>query len=112
MKRTPLKPRSAKRAKYYREVRIPLVQKILSDHPWCQAGQLIEDPDHQCQGRSMDVHERKKRSQGGSLEDPHNLLAVCRLCHGWIDAHPAHSYDLGLLIHGWDEVTPLGGTHD
>jgi hypothetical protein len=38
------------------------------------------------------------RSQGGkdTLDD---LIAVCRSHHDWIHAHPARSYEIGLLRH-------------
>lgn len=110
MRRSPIRRRSKKREAYYRDTRRPLVEKMLKGTPVCEAGPVIwvAGYDSKCQRVAVDVHERKRRSQGGSLEDPVNLMRVCRLCHGWIDAHPAVSYHLGLLVKSWDEVRPLG----
>lgn len=93
-----LRQRSKKRSAYYRETRVPLVKKILADRPHCEAGERIcpQDERHQCQLYSCDVHEIVRRSQGGSLEDEGNLLAVCRLCHDWIGAHPKKATEMGL----------------
>lgn len=55
-----------------------------------------------CTGRGEHSHHRKLRSQGGK-DTPGNLLRVCHRCHAWIHAHPAASYTLGLLVHGWDD---------
>jgi len=52
---------------------------------------------------SVDIHELKRRSQGGSILDERNLLAVCRPCHRRIGDHPALAFELGLSIHGWEE---------
>lgn len=48
----------------------------------------------------LEAHHRLMRSQGGpdTLE---NLVAVCRTHHAEIHAHPARSYELGLLIPSW-----------
>lgn len=49
-----------------------------------------------CDGRAVDVHELKRRSQGGDILDVDNVLAVCRSCHEWIGAHPYLATALGL----------------
>lgn len=55
-----------------------------------------------CEGRAAHTHHRKLRSQGGS-DEPENLLRVCLACHHQIHIFPARSYELGLLVHGWDD---------
>lgn len=51
---------------------------------------------------SVDVHELIRRSQGGSILDIDNLLAVCRPCHQRIGNHPSLAFELGLSKHGWE----------
>jgi hypothetical protein len=50
----------------------------------------------------VDVHELVRRSQGGSILDEANLLAVCRECHRRIGDYPALAFSLGLAKHGWE----------
>jgi hypothetical protein len=49
----------------------------------------------------MDVHEKIRRSQGGSILDESNLLCVCRPCHRRIGNYPQLAFDLGLAEPGW-----------
>ena len=63
--------------------------------PWCQAGT------ERCTGRAVDMHEIRRRSQGGDPTDPTNVLLVCRACHDWIGAHPSAAVDRGLAAWGW-----------
>jgi 5-methylcytosine-specific restriction endonuclease McrA len=51
---------------------------------------------------SRDVHEIIRRSQGGSILDENNVLAVCRPCHVRIGNYPQLAFDLGLAKHGWE----------
>ena len=51
---------------------------------------------------SQDIHELVRRSQGGSILDEENLLAVCRPCHQRIGNYPQLAFDLGLAKHGWE----------
>jgi hypothetical protein len=66
----------------------------------CEA--MIPQARPQCQWYGTDLHHRKKRSAGGKHELV-NGLWVCRFCHQYIEAHPAWSFERGLLVHGWDE---------
>ena len=100
----PLRPRSKKTEETYKKRR-PLVEKLLSERPWCQACGVFAKHDgkvtYQAE-RSVDIHELKRRSQGGSILDERNLLAVCRPCHQRIGREPALAFELGLAIHGWE----------
>jgi hypothetical protein len=51
---------------------------------------------------AVDIHELVRRSQGGSILDEDNLLAVCRPCHRRIGDNPQLAFDLGLARHSWD----------
>lgn len=57
-----------------------------------------------CRWTGTDVHHRKKRSAGGAHELD-NALWVCRNCHTWLEAHPGWSFERGLLVHGWQDVS-------
>ena len=90
-RRKPIRQRSKKMAKLYREVRVPLVRKILEERPWCQ----------RCGRRSQTVHELLTRRRGGSITDETNCVALCKTCHDWIHDHPAKATEEGWLISRW-----------
>lgn len=110
-KRTPLKrsqnpinKRSKKQSELY-EQRRPFVEQILSKYPSCQACPIFAKHDGKVtyiQRKSSDVHEIVRRSQGGSILDESNVLAVCRACHNRIGNFPQLAFDLGLAKHGWE----------
>ena len=49
-----------------------------------------------CTGSAEQVHEILARSQGGSITDPENCLAVCAACHSWITGNMNEARRLGL----------------
>ena len=103
LKRTPLAKRSKKMSKKYEE-RVPLVKRLLKERPWCEACPVFAQHDNLAtyvRNPSVDIHELKRRSQGGSILDEANLLAVCRKCHRRIGDNPKLAFDLGLSIPGW-----------
>lgn len=79
-----LRERSPDLDVYYRMVRAPLAARLLAGGA-CQAPALfvlagVDDPVEHC-ARFLDVHERRRRAQTGSLECPANLLVLCRAHH-------------------------------
>ncbi len=109
-KRKPLKrgmgirKRSKKTEIKYVERR-KLVEKILKERPLCQACKVFAEYDKKPtynQHLSRDIHEIIRRSQGGSILDEANVLAVCRPCHVRIGNYPQIAFDLGLAKHGWE----------
>lgn len=76
--RGPIKARSDKRAKFMREVRVPLVRRRINGKP---CDRCHEVP-------AVDVHEILPRSAGGSMTDDENLADLCRPCHDWVTLHP------------------------
>jgi hypothetical protein len=92
-RRTPLKPRSTKTAKLYREQRVPLVAGLLHTYPWCQ----IRWDEH-CHGRATAVHEPGKRSHGADICDPAQCVTTCGHCHDQVHGHPAEAEQRGWLI--------------
>jgi 5-methylcytosine-specific restriction endonuclease McrA len=105
LKRSPLAKRSKKMADIYKE-RVPLVKQLLKERPWCEACPVFAEFDNLAvyvRRPSIDIHELKRRSQGGSILDEENLMAVCRECHRRIGNHPQLAFDLGLSKHGYEE---------
>lgn len=92
-----LRPRSKKTAKVYRDERVPLVVEILEERPWCEIRF-----DANCTGRSTCVHEKRKRSQGGSLLDRVNLMASCANCNSAVEDNPVEAHDRGFVIRRGD----------
>ena len=77
-RRVSIKSRSEKRAKFMREVRVPLVRRRIN-------GKLCD----RChEATAVDVHEILPRSAGGSMTDDNNLADLCRRCHDWVTLHP------------------------
>ena len=81
LKRTgSLRPRSKKKSAEYVERR-KLVSRLLDEQPYCQACPVFAKYDEVSlynRKASVDIHELKRRSQGGSILEEDNLLAVCR----------------------------------
>lgn len=101
----PIAKRSEKTEAKYVERR-KFVKKILLERPFCQACVVFATHDKKVlyvQNESRDVHEIVRRSQGGSILEEKNVLAVCRPCHTRIGNKPKLAFDLGLAKHAWDE---------
>ena len=96
MKRTRIKPMSKKRQALMVQRR-HFVKDFLEMFPNCQA--QLEG----CTGKSVNVHERLNRSQGGTItgEDPNGYLGLCRRCHDHITQNPKMAYELGFSVHRW-----------
>lgn len=115
LKRTPLKRgkskiahRSKKMEQVYVERR-EFVKKILSENPLCQACKVFAEFDGKAIFNihmSNDVHEIVRRSQGGSILDENNVIAVCRPCHIRIGNYPELAFNLGLAKHSWERDKP------
>jgi 5-methylcytosine-specific restriction endonuclease McrA len=93
-----LRARSKRRARLYRQERVPLVAELLADQPPCE----------RChQAWATDVHEIKSRARGGSILDVANLALLCRTCHEWVTTNPTAARAEGWLLNSWDP-TPEG----
>lgn len=100
----PIRKRSKKMDEVYVERR-KLVEKVLKERPLCEACKIFAAHDGKAvfnHHLSRDLHEIVRRSQGGSILDEKNILAVCRPCHTRIGASPQLAFDLGLAKHGWE----------
>ena len=99
-----MRRRSLKKEAQYR-LRRPLVERLLQERPWCEACPIFAEHDEKVtynRNPSRDVHEIIRRSQGGSILDEENCMAVCRACHQRIGNYPKLAFDLGLAKHGWE----------
>lgn len=99
-----IRPRSKKMEAKYVDRRA-FVVKILTERPYCEACPKFAVHDglksyHRFGSR--DVHELVRRSQGGSILDENNVLAVCRKCHERIGREPALAFELGLAKKSWE----------
>jgi 5-methylcytosine-specific restriction endonuclease McrA len=102
--------RSKKKEAEYK-LRRPLVARLLEERPWCEACPKFAEHDELVtykRNRSQDIHEIIRRSQGGSILDEENLLAVCRDCHRRIGNYPQLAFDLGLAKRGWERDADNG----
>jgi hypothetical protein len=98
-----LPPRSAKRVADMVDRRI-LVAAMLEAWPVCQAQWV-------CNGaRAVDVHERLKRSRGGSITDANHghMVTVCRRCHEMTETLPAEATRRRMLLPSWHRCPPVG----
>lgn len=96
--------RSAKREEQYKHRR-EIVAEILAEKPWCEACPVFAQNDGLVTYRrrpSVDCHELVRRSQGGSILDKANIIAVCRKCHNRIGNHPELAFELGLAKRSWE----------
>lgn len=100
---TRVKPRSTKRDAAMVERR-KLVAQLLRERPVCEARWV-------CRGaRSVDVHERLKRSRGGNILDPAqaHMVTVCRACHDMTEAEPLEAEARRMLLPSWHVCPPVG----
>jgi hypothetical protein len=90
--RTRIAPRSKKTAKVYRDERVPLTQKMLSEQSWC--GIRWDD---RCQGEADALHEILSRGRGGSITDEANCIPACNPCNEAVSGNPAEAEKRGFL---------------
>ena len=100
---TRVSPMSAKRREDA-QVRRALVARLLRERPRCEARWA-------CQGaRAVDVHERIKRSRGGSITDPvqAHMVTLCRACHELTESEPAEATRRRMLLPSWHRCPDIG----
>lgn len=101
MKRTPLRIRSRK-VQAKTRLRSAVREEVLEANPWC----------HRCLWeRAVDVHELKRRSQGGDPYSAAECVGLCRECHDWCGSYPLAAHDAGFVIWSHEPVIkpPIGG---
>lgn len=121
MKRTRLRPRSAKRQAIAQERR-DFVDRILAERGYCEGPHhlrpMMRVPELSDRDRALivvtlndcginrlptEVHEKLKRSRGGSILDPDNVLALCHACHFFTEAEPRLATMAGMLTPSWEK---------
>lgn len=115
MKRTRIKPRSAKREAIADERRA-FVARILSERPQCEARHFLRpivgtlvgkdqsrvlDALRDCTWTSTEVHELLSRARGGSIVEDANVSALCHRCHAWVTTEPRLATMAGLQRSRW-----------
>lgn len=93
MKRTRLKPMSAKRVSEV-EQRRQVVDTVIRRDGACTARQRV--PAVECWG-PLAGHEPLPRSRGGDYLDPEQVIALCAAHHQWVHEHPNAARVVGLL---------------
>jgi hypothetical protein len=117
-KRTPIRQRSAKRSEFMRDVRAPAVAALVARGERCRIGPLLADAGlgEPCGIVVQGLHERRKRSAGGSLTNPANLIPACNVCNGWVEDFPKLARevfgDLLVVREGDPEWESLGTRND
>jgi len=110
--KTPLKHRSEKRAKFMQEERIPLIESLVKLGVTCEVSPTLRAAGiaaaSRCRGRLEGLHEIRKRTSGGSLTNPKNLVPSCNVCNGWIEDNPTEAHNRRLVARpgdeDWDEL--------
>lgn len=82
-----IKPRSDKREAIYSTERRPYIQSLAAAGVRCEIGPILAELGirGQCTGRLEGLHERRKRSAGGSLVNRLNLVPACNGCNGYLE---------------------------
>jgi len=119
-KRTPLRSRSGKRKKFMAEVRVPAIRKLVEAGCGCEIGPVLANAGMyealHCRGVIEGLHERRKRSAGGSLINEANLVPSCNWCNGLIESEPNMirrlTGSMFIVSEGDDEWDNLGKRND
>lgn len=90
MKRSPIKRRSARKART--DADYARSRRIVADRAHGRCEGAVPDV---CTGRHEHTHHVRLRSQGGS-HDPSNLKALCHACHEWAHRNPVEASMRGL----------------
>ena len=104
MKRTRIKPVSDKRRAVNVERRRMLEQTFGKRESWrCS---LRDTPSAlaafgACFGE-VNGHEVLKRSQGGSIVDPENIVLLCNHHNSQVEMFPVEAHKFGLMRHVWE----------
>jgi len=100
MKKSPIKKVSDKRIKLMNQRREMMEEKFGPRELWvCQFEEFVGPAMAgviRCFG-VINGHELKKRSQGGSIVDPENVVLLCNYHNDWIEDNPAVAKRVGLV---------------
>jgi hypothetical protein len=89
------------------------VAGMLAVSPRCEVGPRIRRMVvhyRGCRRQASGLHHLRKRSAGGALCEPDNVMRCCDPCNGWIEDHPRQALELGLVVREGDRRwARLGG---
>lgn len=94
MKRTPLRPVSARRRRE---------NAIRAERRKALIGQPCEAQLSGCAYTGTDWHELLSRARGGSITDESNRAWLCRPCHEYITTHPRWAESAGWSLSRWEK---------
>lgn len=117
LNRTKMKQRSTKRSAVMKDSRVPMIKGLIDDGRKCELGPILYGIGLTgCTGEIQGIHERRKRSAGGSLTNPANLIPACHWCNGAIEDNAglvrATTRDLLVVRQGDNEWDGLGARND
>lgn len=94
--RTAALPRESPKRRRANRVRAAVIADLgLERGPGCEVPWCAEP--------WQDGHEPLTRARGGSITDRANTKLVCRTHNEELTREPQWGYDLGFLIHSWEE---------
>lgn len=86
-------PRVSAKRKRENVIRAKVVEAMRVDHDGrCEVCSPV------CWGTADHAHELKKRSHGGSIVDPSNMILCCNQCNDYIEDHPLWAIEQGWSI--------------
>lgn len=95
---------SKKRAKLLRSYNA-FVAGMLAVDKRCWVGREIVRIDRhyrECTRTADGLHHLRKKSSGGALMDPDNVLRSCNHCNTWVEDHPTLAWEAGLVVRAGD----------
>lgn len=106
----------AERKALIREMFVVDGREVCEIIPWVHlawhSGLIAEIPAlravRECHGGMEGLHERRKRSAGGSLVNLQNLMPACNPCNLWVEDYPEAARCIGLVVRSgdpeWEEL--------
>jgi len=97
--------------------RVPYIKALVEAGVGCEICPMLAEAglETHCAGRIEGLHERRKRSSGGSLTNRANLVPACNWGNGWVEENPdlARGFGAALVVREADpEWTRLGARED
>jgi len=98
--------------------RVPRIIALTGAGVGCLICPVLRDAgiEVRCSGRIEGLHERRKRSAGGSLVNPNNLIPACNWSNGFVEDQPTLIRDLfGQVLvvrEGDEDWERLGARND
>lgn len=73
---------------------------------------IVDSSYRECTRVATGLHHLRKKSAGGALMDPDNVVRSCNACNTWVEDHPEKAEKAGLVVRpGHPDYERLGGCH-